>query len=90
MSSPSFDDIKAVVDSWFQEKVRSAPLAYHTECYNQMSAARSDLDNRLAAAFGETIAPPAPPADAAEPEAETAEAPADASKSSKTSSKTGA
>lgn len=62
MTSPSIDDILSVVDDWFAEEVQSPPLSYHTECYNQMYAARSSLRNRLAVAItGEPLAPPAPP-----------------------------
>lgn len=44
----------AIVDAWFHEKVQAAPLAHHTECYNQMQSAWQDLRKRLGA---EPVAP---------------------------------
>lgn len=47
-SLPSLDEILAAVDSWFAEEVQRSPVSYHTECYNQMYAARASLRDRLA------------------------------------------
>lgn len=52
-----------IVDAWFHEKVQAAPLAHHTECYNQMHSAWQDLRIRLGAE-------PAAPADAGASEPE--------------------
>jgi hypothetical protein len=74
--SPPLDDLLAVVDTWFAEEVQRAPLSYHTECYNQMYAARANLRDRLAVAItGEPLAPPPGEPGAGEPNADQTDEP---------------
>lgn len=61
---PKLEEILGAVDTWYQERLRSAPISTFTPAYNQAFDAYNDLKVRLKALF--PAEPDQPAADAAD------------------------